>query len=100
MQSNNQQSTGCFSSSIIAIIIWLLLIAMATSSCSQRQYTGLLPEGKVIQQDGDRLLILFHATDNPDIRAIEWFHFPGIGPVEFWDMDATIQLRRRNYAKD
>ncbi|GAB2994078.1 hypothetical protein GCM10027284_09110 [Cyclobacterium sediminis] len=77
-----------------------MLIVMVTSSCAQRQYTGLIPEGRVIQQDGDRLLILFNALDNPEVRAYEWFHFPGIGPVEFWDMDATIQLRRRNYAKD
>lgn len=66
------------------IIIGLFLFVMC--SCSPR-ISAIVPEsGRIIEQDGDRLLIMWkNIGTRPNSYSWEWFYIPGIGKLD--DMD-------------
>lgn len=87
--------SGCLVSGFFSICFWLLLVATCTSACSPVRITALVPGAQVISRDGDRLLIQFEDAAGAPGRAYEWFHFPGLGPVDYRTLEAEIIIRKR-----
>ncbi|SEJ16301.1 hypothetical protein SAMN05192553_102703 [Cyclobacterium xiamenense] len=86
---------GCLVSGFFSVFCVLMLLATCTSSCSSARVTALVPAAEVISRDGDRLLIQFEDAAGAPGRAYEWFHFPGLGPVDYRSLEAELVIRKR-----
>ncbi|WP_162343200.1 hypothetical protein [Cyclobacterium salsum] len=93
--ANDRPYSGCLVSGFFSVFCVLMLLGTCTSSCGTAGITALVPAGEVIGRDGDRLLIQFDdATSRPG-KAYEWFHFPGLGPVDYQELEAELIIRKR-----
>ncbi|WP_375584253.1 hypothetical protein [Cyclobacterium xiamenense] len=86
---------GCLVNAFFSLFCILLLLGTCTSSCTSARIRALVPAAEVISRDGDRLLIQFEDAAGAPGRAYEWFHFPGLGPVDFRSLEAELIIRKR-----
>lgn len=87
--------TGCLVNAFFSLFCILLLLGTCTSSCTPARIRALVPAAEGISRDGDRLLIQFEDAAGAPGRAYEWFHFPGLGPVDFRSLEAERIIRKR-----
>ncbi|MBD3630494.1 hypothetical protein [Cyclobacterium sp.] len=93
--TDHRRYNGCWVSGFFSFCFWLLLLVTCTSSCGTVRITALVPAGQVISRDGDRLLIQFDDAASRPGKAYEWFHFPGLGPVDYRELEAELIIRKR-----
>lgn len=73
----------------------LLIVACCTSCISQRHsQTALVPEGTLLERDGDRFLVLLpDVGGKPHAYTYLWIYQPGLGMVPLEDLEFIITIK-------
>ena len=78
-----------YTAGIIALLIALLI---ATSCSAPAQ--AILPEGKILERDGNRFLVVWpDHGDKPHGYAWNWVYQPGMGWMDIEDLEVIIVIR-------
>lgn len=76
-------------------ILWALLIIFLFSSCKVST-SAIAPEGKIIEQDGSRFLIIWKDMgDKPHSYAYNWVYLPELAGLNIADYEAKIIIQKR-----
>lgn len=68
---------------LLAYLILVGLFLFVMCSCSPRMSAIVPDSGRIIEQDGERLLIMWkNIGHRPNSYSWEWFYIPGIGQLE------------------
>lgn len=81
---------------MIAAVVFLIIVTGFFFSCSPR-VQAIEPEGKIIERDGDRYLILWPDVGGETHRYhYQWVYQPGMAGIEIKELEAFITIKPRN----
>lgn len=85
---------GILITMLISLVLWLVMFLMV-SSCSPR-LTAIIPEGKVLERDGSRYLIIWKDMgDKPHSYAYNWVYLPELEAAAIEELEAVIVIRKK-----
>lgn len=98
MRQASNTRLGCFGSIMISLFFWLLVLSTCATSCMAPRAAALLPEGYLVKQEGQRVLIGFDDVgDGPTEVAFQWFYFPNLGVVDLSQYEAELIIRKKQH---
>lgn len=85
------------------LFIWVALIMLLATSCGSVKPSAIIPEGQLIERDGDRFLIIWKDMgDKPHSYAYNWVYLPELEgtPINIADYEAKIILQKRTKPRE